>query len=66
MAVSVNVPRECKKLFGLGVCVVTGSLELAHAHPLRHCKMAASYFVARRCPEELAAAAAAAAAGARK
>ena len=65
MAVSVIVPGECKKLFGLGVCVVNGSLELAHAHPLRHCKMAASDFVARWCPEELAAAAAAAA-GARK
>lgn len=53
------VQGECKILFGLGVCVVNGSLELAHAHLLRHCKMAASHFVARRCPKELAAAAAA-------
>lgn len=61
LAVNGIVQGECKILFDLGVCVVNGSLELAHAHLLRRCKMAASYFVARRCPEELAAAAAAAA-----
>lgn len=48
-------------MFGLGVCVVNGLPELAHAHPLRHCKMAAIYFVARQCPELAAASAAAAA-----
>ena len=53
-------------MFGLGVCVVNGLPELAHARPLRHCKMAAIYFVAPRCPEELAAAPAAAGASARK
>lgn len=63
-AVNGIVQGECKILSGLGACVVNGSLELAHAHPMRHRKMAASYFVARRHPEELAAAAAPA--GARK
>ena len=57
---------ECKKLFGLGVCVVNGLPELAHAHLRRHRKMAAIYFVARQRPEELAAAPVAAAASARK
>lgn len=47
------VQRECKILLGLGVCVVNGSLELAHAHRLRHGKMAASHFVVRQFPEEL-------------
>lgn len=62
LAVNGIVQRECKILFGLGVCVAKGSLGLAHAHLPRHGKMAASHFVARRCPEELAEAAVAAAA----
>lgn len=47
-----------KILLGLGVCVVNGSLALAHAPQLQHCKMAAGHFVVRRLPQGISAVAA--------
>lgn len=47
------VQGKYRRLLGLAACVVTGSLELAHAHQLQHCKMAAGHFVVRRFPKEL-------------